>query len=43
MNIVDTVSVKLNVADNDNPGVNVSKTALTVMEGDTTGNSYTVM
>ena len=40
--IVDTVSVKLNVADNDNPGVNVSTTALTVEEGDTTGDSYTV-
>ena len=40
--IVDTVSVKLNVADNDNPGVNISKQTLTVGEGNTTGNSYTV-
>ena len=40
---VSTVDVKLNVTDNDSPGVNVSKTALTVREEDTTGNSYTLV
>ena len=40
--IVSTVDVKLNVADNDNPGVNISKQTLTVREEDTTGDSYTV-
>ena len=40
---VSTVDVALNVADNDIPGVNVSKTTLTVTEEDTTGNSYTVV
>ena len=39
---VSTVDVKLNVTDNDSPGVNVSTTALTVREEDTTGNSYTL-
>ena len=41
--IVDTVDVKLNVADDDSSGVNVSTTALTVREEDTTGNSYTLV
>ena len=39
---VSTVYVALNVADNDSPGVTVSKNALTVREEDTAGNSYTV-
>ena len=35
--------MKLNVADDDSSGVNVSTTALTVREEDTTGNSYTLV
>ena len=40
---ISTVYVKLNVADNDSSGVNVSTTALTVREEDTTGDSYTLV
>ena len=38
--IVSTVDLKLNVADNDNPGVNISKQTLTIEEGST--DTYTV-
>ena len=40
---VGTEEVALSVADNDVPGVRVSRTALTVTEEDTNGNTYTVV
>ena len=40
--MVSTVEVTVDVTDNDSPGVNVSQTALTVREANTTGASYTV-
>ena len=39
---VSTVDVTVDVTDNDSPGVNVSKDALTVREENTTGDSYTI-
>ena len=39
---VSTVDVTVDVTDNDSPGVSVSMTALTVVEENTTGDSYTV-
>ena len=40
---VGTEEVALSVADNDSPGVRVSRTTLTVTEEDTNGNTYTVV